>query len=559
MDRVECIGHLARLRERSRSQPRERVFSAVAKGYVLNKVRSIMNLHTPSRFLLLLTIVTASNTLADLQAGETAACQLQINVSDSAGDPLPCRVHLSNSKDEPQKAHGQPFWNDHFVCAGRVAVDLVPGVYRYEIQRGPEYRRESGTVEVGDAPAELNLTLSRIANLRESGWYCGDLHVHRPIDQVELLMRAEDLDIAPVISWWNTRNAWQGIALPQQTTRQFDGHRIYNVMAGEDEREGGALLYFGLHKPLDITAVNREVPSPMQFVTAARKLDPKVWIDIEKPFWWDVPVWLASGQMQSIGIANNHMCRSRMLANEAWGKSRDERRLPPPRGNGFWTQEIYYHMLNCGIAIPPSAGSASGVLPNPVGYNRVYVHLEDSVPFTRASWYDALSRGNSFVTNGPLLVAEADGRIPGSRISIGSAQQQRIKVEVRLTSLDPVSKIEVILNGAIVATADCDDQISQQCTIEFDVDGAGWFLVRAIAEVDETFRFASTAPWFVATESGDSRISKTSAQFFLDWTRERIGRVQAGVTDPNRLREVLHPHQQAEAFWLSKVSGANAP
>ena len=28
-------------------------------------------------------------------------------------------------------------------------------------------------------------------------------------------------------------------------------------------------------------------------------------IDIEKPFWWDVPAWAVSGQVDSIGIANN--------------------------------------------------------------------------------------------------------------------------------------------------------------------------------------------------------------------------------------------------------------
>ena len=367
------MGHLARLRERSRSQPRERVFSDLAKGYALNTVRSIMKLHTPSRFLLLLTIVTASNTLADLQAEETAACQLQINVSDSAGNPLPCRIHLSNSKGEPQRAIGQPFWRDHFVCSGRVAVDLKPGRYHYEIERGPEHERTTGDVKVPvDASKTLNVTLARIANLRESGWYSGDLHVHRPVEQIERLMKAEDLDFAPVISWWNNRNPWKDLPVPAELTHSFDGHRIYNVMAGEDEREGGALLYFGLKTPLDLAGSSREVPSPMKFVEQAKERDANVWIDIEKPFWWDVPVWLASGQMQSIGIANNHMCRSQMLANEAWGRGRDTERLPDPRGNGFWTQEIYYQMLNCGLEIPPSAGSASGVLPNPVGYNRVY-------------------------------------------------------------------------------------------------------------------------------------------------------------------------------------------
>jgi hypothetical protein len=77
-------------------------------------------------------------------------------------------------------------------------------------------------------------------------------------------------------------------------------------MAGEDEREGGALLYFHLTKPLAIASAGREYPSPMRFVEDALRVDEHVWIDIEKPFWWDVPVWLASGRMRSIGLANSH-------------------------------------------------------------------------------------------------------------------------------------------------------------------------------------------------------------------------------------------------------------
>src|SRR5262249_15553543 len=153
---------------------------------------------------------------------------------------------------------------------------------------------------------------------------------------------------------------------------QFDKNRFYHVMAGEDEREGGALLFFGLSRPLDIAKAAREFPSPMKFVAEAKQ-QPGAWIDIEKPFWWDVPVWLASGLGDSISLATNHMCRDRMYETEAWGKARDAQRLPPPQGNGYWSQEVYYHILNCGLRIPPSAGSASGVLPNPVGYNRAYV------------------------------------------------------------------------------------------------------------------------------------------------------------------------------------------
>jgi hypothetical protein len=292
------------------------------------------------------------------------------------------------------------------------------------------------------------------------------------------------------------------------------------------------------------------------FVSEARRRNPKVWIDIEKPFWWDVPVWLAVGEVNSIGIANNHMCRSRMLENEAWGKPRDTRRLPSPRGNGFWTQEIYYHMLNSGLRIPPSAGSASGVLPNPVGYNRVYVHFDK--PLTGDAWFESLSRGRSFVTNGPLLLVKANNEFPGATFKVMSEKSLEIGLEMQLTSNDRVSRIELIHNGKVTKTIDASDKVSQQQSLTFTVDGPGWFLVRTIADVEETFRFASTAPWFVETEGTQHRISRQSAQFFLDWADERIERVRNNVKSEADRREVLTWHDRARSYWTERVGMANA-
>ena len=89
----------------------------------------------------------------------------------------------------------------------------------------------------------------------------------------------------------------------------------------------------------------------MTYLEAARRHE-NVWVDVEKPFWWDVPVWLATEQVDSIGIANNHMTRDGIFApnprnnnpawsEEAWAKPRDDDRLPSPQGNGYWSQEIY--------------------------------------------------------------------------------------------------------------------------------------------------------------------------------------------------------------------------
>ncbi|MEE3369044.1 MAG: CehA/McbA family metallohydrolase [Planctomycetota bacterium] len=489
-------------------------------------------------------------------AGKSADGTAQFNVTDSQGEPLPCRVHLLNSTGKPQKVPGQPFWNDHFVCAGRVAVTLVPGTYSWQIERGPEHERVSGTVKVVSGKTVIvNTALSRISSLRQAGWYSGDLHVHRPASDVPLLMQAEDLDFAPIIEWWNARGG--GLKPVAETETTFDGHRVYQLRAGEDEREGGALLYFGLNRPLDLSAKSREFPSPMRFVKQARDRNKDVWIDIEKPFWWDVPTWLASGQMNSIGIANNHMCRNRMYENEAWGRPRDETRLPNPVGNGYWTQEIYYHALNAGIRLPPSAGSASGVLPNPVGYNRVYVYLGDQ-KLNGDSWFEALSRGQCFVTNGPLLRATAAGQLPGRSFKLSDGGSLEVTLEVTLTSNDPVSHVEVIHNGRVASRIACGHVVHQTLSTTLTITEPGWFLVRAIADVDSTFRFASTAPWYVEGPGNKSRISRTSSQFFLDWVDERIGRVRQNISDPAELRAVIEPHENARVFWQNRVQIANA-
>jgi hypothetical protein len=469
--------------------------------------------------------------------------------------PLPCRIHVKNQAGKPQRAGSFSFWHDHFVCSGSAQLQLSPGDYTYEVERGPEYSSSSGNFKVADnGLLKVPIELERIADLAKEGWWSGELHVHRPVADMEQLMRAEDLHIAPVITWWNNRNEWTGRKpLPEHPLIRFDDNRYYHVMAGEDEREGGALLFFHLRRPLNIAGSGREYPSPLEFVTQARR-QPSVWIDVEKPFWWDVPVWLASGQVDSIGLANNHMCRSQMYENEAWGKPRDVHRLPPPLGNGFWTQEIYYHILNCGLRLPPSAGSASGVLPNPVGYNRVYVHLDGNLIYQK--WWDGLRAGRCFVSNGPLLRVRVNGERPGHVFTSPKGQPVTLKPTVTLTSRDPIRSVEVIKNGRVERVVPYEEWHKSRKLDCVVFQESGWFLIRVIADNRKTFRFASTAPFYVEIGEVERRVSKTSAKFFLDWVAERAGRVK--LSDSDQQRSVLRYHGQARRFWQAILSKANA-
>jgi len=485
-------------------------------------------------------------------AVQALAAPLQFQITNPAGDPLPCRIHLYNAEGKPLFTKGLPAWRDHFVCNGNAKLDLPTGQFRYEIERGPEHETLAGAVDLKAGGTSLKLPLKRIADLAKAGWYSGDLHIHRPLKDIPLLIRAEDLHIAPVITWWNNRNLWRDKPIPENILGELPGPRFIHAMAGEDEREGGALLYFHLSQPLAITGASREHPSPMKFLAASQK-HPGAWVDIEKPFWWDVPLWLASGQCDSIGLANNHMCRSSVYASEAWGRPRDIKRLPAPLGNGYWTQEIYYHLLNCGLRLPPSAGSASGVLPNPVGYNRVYVNMDGALTWKK--WWQGLKAGRSFVTNGPLLRVRVNNEWPGALFKMDDVGLP-VRFEIELTTKDRVRAIEVIHNGVVVKKIPCENKLHQKLEAEWKAKDDGWFLLRAITDKANTFRFASTAPFYL--ETGKPRISRRSAKFFLDWVKERQTRVPVKLTNAAQLLEVMFHHRAAQKFWEEKLLQANS-
>ena len=501
----------------------------------------------------ILAIVLAAGTAVPAQ-GQGKPGRVEITVLDKAiGKPVPCRVHLKDAAGKPQRPAGLPFWNDHFVCPGTVGLDLPPGKYTIEVERGPEYEPHADSFTLTDAGTKLAVELNRHADLPAEGWWPGDLHVHRPVGDIELLMRAEDLHVAPVITWWNDRNEWAKKEPPADPLVRFDRDRLYHVMAGEDEREGGALLYFHLRRPMAIAGAAREYPPPLRFVEEARK-HKGVWVDAEKPFWWDFPTWVASGQIDSVGLANNHMCRDRMYESEAWGKPRVVERLPAPLGNGYWTQEIYYHLLNCGLRVPPSAGSASGVLPNPVGYDRVYVHVGKELTWEK--WWEGLRAGRSFVTNGPLLRVRANGELPGHVFTSAEGRELNVEVKAALTTRDKIRFLEVVRDGEVERRVGLEEFTRTGTLGTLRFRSSGWFLVRAITDNPKTFRFASTAPYYVEVGPAPLRVSRASARFFLEWVRERRRRVK--VDDPAKRDEVLKHHAAAEKFWLDVVARANA-
>src|SRR5262245_55930862 len=116
-----------------------------------------------------------------LRAGAVAAQPepgtIEFTVTEkSTGKPIPCRVHLKDAAGKPQRADKLPFWRDHFACPGTVRLELPPGKYSYEIERGPEYRVALGAFTLAAKASEkMTVPLERLVDLSAEAWGSGDV------------------------------------------------------------------------------------------------------------------------------------------------------------------------------------------------------------------------------------------------------------------------------------------------------------------------------------------------------------------------------------------------
>ena len=124
-----------------------------------------------------------------------------------------------------------------------------------------------------------------------------------------------------------------------------------------------------------------------------------------------------------------------------------------------------------------------------------------------------------------------------------------------LDSRDPVASLEIIQDGRVLRTVPYSDWKRTGSLGAIQFKASGWFLIRTIADVSGTFRFASTGPFYVEIGPEPRRVSKASARFFLDWVRERMNQIK--LDDPGEREAVLQQHRAAERFWEEKVAQAN--
>jgi hypothetical protein len=443
-------------------------------------------------------------------AATRADGQLEIEVIDKkTGQPIPVRMHLKNVRKRPVKLNvsNTAEHGDHFYVDGQLTLPLRRGQYTFEIEATPEYPTQSGHFEIERrADDTKTVEMTRFADMAKEGWYGGDIDFDRPPRDLPLILRAEGLE---------------------------------DVRTGE----------FAVLLSDDITQ------SEIQGSTKLTAGDPKSEITIAPtPYAWNLPVWLASGKLDAIQLIHRHSLRDGVVDNEDDGRPRDESLFPGLTGNGRWSAAVYHHVLNCGLRIPPVAGSGSGANESPVGTNRVYVHCGDD--FSPESWWQGLVDGRVFVTNGPLLRPMVEGRPPGYVFHLDGDKSLTLEIGLNLATRMPVEYLEIIKDGDVYADVRLAEWKQKKGRLPpVDFDDSGWFLVRAVTSNPKIYQFASSGPYYVE-KNGRPRVSRRSVQFFLDWIDAAEAHIRTLPNLEEAKRESLLAEQASARGFFNQVMGS---
>ncbi|MFO0908105.1 MAG: CehA/McbA family metallohydrolase [Isosphaeraceae bacterium] len=451
-------------------------------------------------------------------------------------------------------------------------IDLKPGTYRLTIERGKEYLPLERSLNIEDHPISETLELRRWANLADHGWYSGETHVHRRIEELPQVMLAEDLNVAFPVTFWTTVSDQPPSTAPSNLRPTPDPLGARRDVGSDPVKVDSTHVILPRNTEYEIFSVagRRQILGALFILNhrsrfqdtlppvaslAERAHQEGALLDLDKHNWpWSfmlVPV----ARVDLYELANNSVWRtefgfrSSLVTPPDWMKIDSDAHGMTEWGWLDFGFQTYYALLNCGFHLSPTAGTASGVHPVPLGYGRVYVHLDG--PFRVEDWLAGLKAGRSFVTTGPLLRVTANSLHPGHTFRSSQPGLQTLRIEGEALSARPLDRIELVVNGQIesvlkpVNEVMADGGYRSPIVQEVGLNRSGWVAIRCFErQPDGRVRFAHTGPFHVEVGGELVRPRRREVEWFIARMREELERNRTLRPD-----ESLSEYRQALAIF----------
>ena len=531
--------------------------------------------------------------LAILVYTQLHAAEFRGRILDSTtGKPLAARVYLTDSGgnwffvkstaangtavryDKTNWFQKESFEKHTTVSAHPFRAELPAGEYTITVERGKEYFPATKTVTLGQADVEVDIRLRRWINLAERGWFSGDTHIHRTLDELPNTMLAEDLNVTLPLTYWVTKSGTPptsgdkniGGEIPDKLITIDPTHVIwprnteYEIFTVGPKRHTLGALFFLNHKSVFDEGV------PPWGPLARRARAEGAIFDMDKLDWQFSMILPHATDARLYELSNNHMWRTK-FAYTKWN-SQTPGFLQPPAGAKQGNEEEwinytlgqFYVLRNAGFPLVATAGSANGGHPVPAGFSRVYVHQPDG--FSYENWLEGLKRGTSFVTTGPMLFVTINEKQAGHAFKLGNTGGT-LNLVGEIISETPVSFAEVIVNGRPVkllhgrAKKNPDGAFRMTFAVEQKMEQSGWIAVRCYEErPDGRLRFAHTGCWDVTVPGRPLLPSLEEKEYLIQRVQTEIDRSK-GIVSQAAIDEYEESIRHYSSLKASRTDHSN--
>ena len=510
-------------------------------------------------------------------------------VDADSGQPIPARLYIqgdnrqwyfaqSDSPDgsavhyKKQPPHIPQSVEMHTTLSKHpFRVELPPGQYTFRVERGKETVPRIQQVNVGRQPLELSFPLRRWIDMSARGWYSGDTHVHRTVDELPNILLAEDLNVVFPLSYWVRKadvppargEASAGGSVRAKLIRVDQTHVIYPMnteyeifTVGQRRHTLGAVFVLNHQSPL-------QSPTPPVRPIADEARRQGALLDLDKHSWpWSLML-IPIMDVDLFELANNHMWQTEFGFHQWTREAVADWMQLEENEQGFtewgWVDfgfKTYYALLNCGYRLRITAGTASGVHPVQLGFGRVYVHLPQGFRYDR--WVAGLDAGRSFVSTGPMLEITFDGHDPGHTFQRDQTRSTTVRVQGTAHSRRPLERLEIVVNGQVTEQLPRANAVTSHGGFENRVDtgvvldGSSWLAVRCFEQHPQRrVRFAHTNPVHIDIRGRPLPPRAEEVEYFITRMQEEIARNE-NVLSPEAMDEYREALRQFQSI------GANA-
>lgn len=437
-------------------------------------------------------------------------------VEKESRKPTPARLHVHGAAGEYlQPLNRQRVVNDGWLedfgpdhchgshlctyISGETVIDLPVGKVYVEVTKGFENKPIRKVFNIGKETKEITIELDWVLRWREKGWVTADTHVHFLSPTTAMLEgAAEGVNVINLlVSQWGEMMTNVGDFDGKSTfgTKEAGGDGEHLVRVGTENRQHvlGHISLLGYEGAM-ITpissggATESAIGDPVEVLITewARKCHQQGGIVVLPHFpnpRLENAATLVLKEADAIEICSQDDIYS---------------------GISPYSLSDWYRYLNNGYFVAAVGGTDKMTARHAVGSVRTYAKMPHNREFTYEAWKDAVCSGRTFVTYGPLLEFEVEGRLMGEQIKLpasGGTLQVMWKVA---STIMPMTEVQLIVNGEILEDRRVKPDVDKgEWSIRIDRSSWVALIVRAKYDDKPEMIAAHSSPVMVHVEGSD--------------------------------------------------------